>query len=111
MRRELWGSTVVVVGASSGIGRATALAFADHGAHVIAAARTAPALEELVAECRRRGSDARAVSVDIGDEADARRIVEAAVAAHGRIDTWVNSAAVLVAGVLGDEAPEEIERL
>jgi short-subunit dehydrogenase len=105
------GSVVVLTGASSGVGRATALAFAEAGARLVLAARTASALDTLVEECRARGADAIAVPTDVGDPRQVRRLADAAVEAYGRIDTWVNDAAVLVAGVFGDEDVEEIERL
>jgi NAD(P)-dependent dehydrogenase (short-subunit alcohol dehydrogenase family) len=80
------GLNVLVFGASSGIGRATAHAFAEAGAHVTAAARRMPELEDLAAEC-----GARAVSCDVTDRAS----VDAAVAtasAGGRLDVVINTA-------------------
>lgn len=111
MRRELTGSVVVVTGASSGVGRATALAFAAAGARVVVAARTADALESTAEECRHHGAEAIAVPTDVGDPAAVRRLADAAVERFGRIDTWVNAAAVLVAGVFGDEDVDEVDRL
>jgi short-subunit dehydrogenase len=110
-RRELRGSVVVIVGASSGIGRATSHAFAARGALLVLAARDARALEPVVAECAQRGATATAVAVDIGDPDAADGLLRHALATYGRVDTWVNAAAVLLAGTFGDESPNEIERL
>jgi short-subunit dehydrogenase len=101
----------VVTGASSGVGRATALAFADRGAHVVLAARTAPALHELADECTARGAQALAVPTDVGDHRQVRALTDAAVEAFGRVDTWVNDAAVLTAGSFDEEPVDEVARL
>src|SRR5512133_2606678 len=68
MGRKLDGAVVVVTGASSGIGRATGLAFADRGARVVLAARRVDALEEPAGECRAVGGQALAVPTDTTDE-------------------------------------------
>jgi len=91
---------VVVLGASSGIGRATALALAEQGAAVVCAARGTEALQALVAEITGRGQRALAVTADITDPASLDALVAAAEGAYGRIDTWVNDAAVSVYGTI-----------
>jgi NAD(P)-dependent dehydrogenase (short-subunit alcohol dehydrogenase family) len=87
---------VVITGASSGIGRATALRFAKEGAQLVLASRRGDALEELVAECEARGSVAIAVPTDVSSEAEVAALKFAAVETFGRIDVWVNDAAVSV---------------
>jgi NAD(P)-dependent dehydrogenase (short-subunit alcohol dehydrogenase family) len=111
MPKSLAEQVVVVVGASSGIGRATALAFARHGARVVAAARTVPALDSLVAEIAGAGGEAIGVPTDVADPGAVYALAEAAEQGFGRIDTWVNNAAVGIWGRVEDITDEEFERV
>ena len=88
------GSVVVITGASSGIGRATALKFAAGGATVALTARRPTALQEVAAECERSGATALPVPADITDEKAVREVADKVVERFGRIDVWVNCAAV-----------------
>jgi short-subunit dehydrogenase len=109
MARKLSGSVVVVTGASSGVGRATALQLADAGASVVLAARREGALRDAAAECERRGGRALAVPTDVRDAQAVQRLAGAATAQFGRIDAWVNNAAVTMFGRFG-EAPADVWR-
>ena len=104
LARPLSDSTVVITGASSGIGTATAYALARRGCTVVLAARTEPALRAVARECDELGGRTLVVPTDITDPAAVERLAASAVAQFGRIDAWVNNAAVGVVGLF-DEIP------
>ena len=85
------GRVVLLTGASSGIGRVSARAFAARGATVVTVARREPLLRELCAGC---GPSMSYLAGDLGDPVFAERIVHETVARHGRLDVLVNNAAV-----------------
>ncbi len=102
---------VVVTGASSGIGRATAVAFAHKGAAVTLAARRGVALEEVARECHAAGGTALAVPTDVTDSEAMQELARRAVERFGRIDVWVNSAAVTVFGPFQEVPLEDFRRV
>ena len=104
-------AVVVITGASSGIGRATALEFAGKGARLVLAARSAAALESLAREVRKRGGKAIAVPTDVTDAASVEALAARAVKQFGRLDVWVNNAAVGVFGRLTDIPLADIRRV
>ena len=102
---------VVVLGASSGIGREVALRFGAHGAKVMVAARSEPGLTSLVGEIEARGGEAMHAVCDVADPAQVQAVAEMAVQRFGRIDTWVNAAAVSVYARAEDTTPEEFRQV
>jgi NAD(P)-dependent dehydrogenase (short-subunit alcohol dehydrogenase family) len=102
---------VVITGASSGIGRATALAFAAEGASVALAARREGALKEVAGECERAGGRALVVPTDVTDEQAVRELARVTAERFGRIDVWVNCAAVTVFGPFSEVPLEDVRRV
>lgn len=107
MARRIKNSVVVITGASSGIGRATALRFAKKKARLVLAARREEALEEAAEECRERGGEALAVPTDVTQEEQVQDLARAAASQFGRIDTWFNNAGVMAFGRL-EETPSDV---
>ena len=91
---ELPGKSVLLTGASRGIGRELARALAARGARLALAARSAPELEKLAAELREAGAEAHALPLDLCDDASVARGVERARALLGPLDALVNDAGV-----------------
>ncbi len=102
---------VVITGASSGIGLATAIAAAERGARVVMAARSIDALRTLAGRIEAAGGHALAVEADVSRREDVERIAREAIARFGRIDTWVNDAGVSIYGRLREVDDDEHRRL
>jgi short-subunit dehydrogenase len=109
MSRSIENSVIVITGASSGIGRATALEAAKRGASVVLAARRQEALHKLARECNILRGKAIAVPTDVTDEQAVRNLASSAIETFGRIDVWVNNAAVTLFARF-EEAPMEVFR-
>lgn len=107
----LEGRRAIVTGAASGIGRATAVLLAREGAAVVAADVDEAGVGEVVAAIVAEGGRAAGVRCDVTVEADCRRLVEAAVAAFGGLDTVVNSAGIIRRASVVDTPEEEWDRV
>jgi NAD(P)-dependent dehydrogenase (short-subunit alcohol dehydrogenase family) len=90
----------LITGASSGIGKATAEAFAKKGAHVVVAARRKDELDSLVASIKASGGKASAIQTDVSIASDVERMVEHTIETFGRLDYAINNA-----GIEGEFAP------
>jgi NAD(P)-dependent dehydrogenase (short-subunit alcohol dehydrogenase family) len=102
---------VALMGASSGIGRETALRFARNGARVVVSARGEEGLDSLVEEIRREGGEAIAVPADTSEFEQVKAVADRAVEEYGRLDTWVHLAAVGLFATFEQTTPEEFERV
>jgi len=102
---------VVVFGASSGIGRETALRFARRGAILVVSARGEEGLNSLVEEIQQCGGRATAIPAEVTDFAQVQAVADAAVREYGRIDTWVHVAAVTIYATFEETTPEEFRRI
>jgi NAD(P)-dependent dehydrogenase (short-subunit alcohol dehydrogenase family) len=109
--KPIYQQVVAVVGASSGIGRETALQFAARGAKVVISARSKEGLETLVEEIRSRGGEAIAIPADVSNFEQVQAIADKAVEQYGRLDTWVHAAATGVLARFDQIAPEEFQRV
>jgi len=102
---------VVLMGASSGIGRETALLLADRGARLVLSSRGRENLEELADQVRRRGAQALVVPADTTNFDEVRTVADLAEAEFGRIDTWVQLAGVGLWATLEQTTPDEWRRV
>lgn len=102
---------IVITGASSGIGLATALNAARQGAQLVLASRNAQALDEAQRKIEDMGGTAVSIVADVGREEEVRSIAQLAIDSFGGFDTWVNNAGVSIIGKLEDVSDEDNRRL
>ncbi len=103
--------TLVITGATSGIGLATARAAARKGARLVLVARNEEALQAITDELTSRGAHAAYSVGDVGRREDLQRAADLAVDRFGGFDTWVNNAGVTIYGRLADVSDEDHQRL
>lgn len=109
--KQLTEQTIVITGATSGIGLVTARRAAERGAKLVLAARNDDALQELSREIQAKGGHAVGIAVDVGEESDIRRLAKLADQRFGGFDTWVNNAGVTIYGRLTDISVHDMRRL
>ena len=102
---QLEGSVAIITGASTGIGKGIALAFAREGASLVLAARTRATLDEAAAEVAAAGAQVDVVPTDVTDEHQVAALFEAAVTRFGRVDILVNNAGVFDGGPVDELEP------
>ena len=111
MPRPLNEQVVVITGASSGIGRATAIQFGSEGASVVLAARNQEALEEAARQVEAAGGVALPVVTDVANWEEVKRLADLATNHFGRIDTWVNNAGIAEYATVDEMSIEEIQQI
>ncbi len=103
---------IVITGASSGIGRATAHVFAEKGARLVLIARREQFLKDVALECQNKGAQSSMVkAIDVSDEQQVQKAVAKIMEEHGRIDVFVNNAAVTLFGRFEEVPPDDFERV
>lgn len=102
---------VAIIGASSGIGRETALQFAKQGAKIVVSARNELGLNSLVAEIQAFGGEATAIKGDVADFEQVKAIADYTIEQYGRLDTWVHCAASGILAPFAEITPEEFKRV
>ena len=107
---RLAGKSAVVTGAASGIGRETALRFAEEGAEVVCADRDAAGAGAVSADINSRGGSACAVACDITSESDVERLVDEALTARGTVEVLVNNAGVTILGGVAELTEADWQR-
>ncbi|MBC6698701.1 SDR family oxidoreductase [Hymenobacter puniceus] len=109
--KKLSQQTIVITGASSGIGLVTARMAAKAGARLILAARSEDALRQLTSEIRQASGQADYVVADVSKPEDVQRLAQEAATRYGGYDTWINNAGVSIYGKLEQVPVEDMRRL
>jgi NADP-dependent 3-hydroxy acid dehydrogenase YdfG len=111
MSANIEGKVVVITGASSGLGEATARLLSKQGASVVLGARRADRLTALADELAGRRGKAFAVATDVADRAQVQELVDAAVQAHGRVDVMINNAGLMPLAPIENLRIDEWDRM
>ena len=109
--RPVGEQVVVIIGASSGMGRETARRFAERGARLVLGAREREGLDAVVEDCRSAGAQVEPIAVDVARYADVEAVAAFTVERFGRIDTWVQLAGIGVWSRFLDMTPEEFRQV
>ncbi|MBP1990332.1 SDR family NAD(P)-dependent oxidoreductase [Paenibacillus eucommiae] len=111
MNNGLVGKTALITGAGSGIGRATALLFAERGARVVVLDVNRESSEDVVDEIRQKGGTGLAVTADVGNEAAMKQAVADTISSFGTLDVLVNNAAVQIMGPLHEFTEAQFDQI
>lgn len=103
--------TIVITGASSGVGLATALRLAKPGVNMVLIARRRPPLDDVAEQCRERGANALVLTGDMGKEHDVDEAARRVIATFGGFDVWINNASVAAYGSFLDIPSEEFSKV
>jgi short-subunit dehydrogenase len=109
--KKLNEQVIVLTGATSGIGLATARMAAEAGAKLVLVAREADALDTLAHEMRQRGAEVATVAADVGVQDEVAKIGRTAVERFGRVDTWINNAGIGIFGTQEQVSLDDMQRL
>ena len=109
--KKIEDQTIVITGATSGIGLTTARMAAKKGAKLVLVARNEDALRELTDEIKENGGQAVYVAADVADEDALKQAAEKAKQEFGGFDTWVNNAGGSIYGRIADVPTEDLRRL
>lgn len=108
---DVQNKVTIITGSSTGIGRATARLFAEHGAIVVLAARSADKLEALAEEIRSKGCEVLVVPTDVTQEDAVQNLVAKTIQAYGRIDILINNAGLGGAGAIAEYPVDAYRRM
>ena len=111
MARPLNEQVVVISGAGSGIGRATARRFAQHGARLVVGSRNMEGVNAILGEIKAAGGQGVGMQVDVARREQVDALAQLAMNTYGRIDTWVNNAGVSIYAKFETVTEEEVRRL
>lgn len=111
MSKRIADSVIVITGASTGIGRASALAFARSGGTVVVTSRREEVLRTLAGQCEQLGGSAIAVAADVTDQQAIQNLARRVIETFGRIDVWINNAAVTLFARFEEAPPEAYRRV
>lgn len=111
MTGQLHGKVAIVIGASSGIGEATAIALAAEGAAVVIAARRSDRLDDLAKRITDKGGQVLSITADVSDEAQISDLVQQTQTKFGKVDILVNNAGVMLLGMIDGANTEDWRRM
>jgi len=111
MSNNISGKVVIITGASSGLGEATARHLAEKGARVVLAARRKDKLDALVAELVNAGGQAVAYQTDVTSQDDVKALIQGAIDTFGRLDVLVNNAGLMAIAPLSEGRVDEWDRM